>query len=88
MKQSNSQSTEERRSARRLPELGTIELRLCAQSIHGKAQNFSNDGLYIVAEVDLRVEVHVDGEAKPRSGKLVRLEARREGETGLAVKFD
>ena len=88
MKVSKNQSIGERRKARRLPDVGSVELKLSAQSIHGKAQNLSDDGLYVLADLSLRVEVHIAGEKEARKGKLIRLEARREGETGIAVIFD
>lgn len=80
-------STDNRRRGDRRDLTGQVVLQVPAQAVTGTGQNVSEDGIYFLASEGLQVEVHVPGEAEPRRGRLLRLQALGEGRFGLAVKF-
>ena len=82
-----SQATENRRHDERRSLDADVLVRVLAQELQGPSQNVSAEGLYFTAKASLPVEVTLpDGSL--RTGQLLRVGAVREGELGLAVRFD
>lgn len=88
MQKQGEQSGNERRRADRRTLDGSVRLALDAQSLTGHSGNRSKSGVYFVADGALEVLVQLSGEPEPRRGRIVRIGEMREGQLGIAVKFE
>lgn len=79
--------TENHRRSPRMAMEGDVKIRLSADVLEGPGQNLSKDGVYLIAEGDIVVEVLLPGESEYREGHLVRANLVREGALGLAIRF-
>lgn len=80
-------STEDRRADDRRTIEGALTVRVDPCEIHGPSQNVSADGVYFTAQADITVEVELPNGTR-RRGKILRVGAVRDGELGVAVRFD
>ncbi|MEZ5989315.1 MAG: hypothetical protein R3F30_09370 [Planctomycetota bacterium] len=78
---------EEHRNSTREPLDGSVQVRLRQDLVCGPGQNLSQDGVYLVANDEIPVEVVLPGESEARKGFLVRVHALRKGEIGIAIRF-
>ncbi|MCB9917426.1 MAG: PilZ domain-containing protein [Planctomycetes bacterium] len=86
-RQQGNKSVDDRRRDERLPLEGKIIVRMPAQEFAGPSENLSRDGVFFTAGQNLTVEVVLpNGQA--RSGQIMRIGAVRDGEFGIAVRFD
>lgn len=81
------QDTKNRRDGERRPMEGVLTVRVAACEIEGSSQNVSPDGVYFTAHGSLPVEVELPDGTR-RTGKIMRVGAVREGELGIALRFD
>jgi len=82
------QANQERRSTKRAPGPRTVTIRIPEITLEGTAENLSSQGLYLLCDSEIRVEVDLPNSDGPSEGVLVRVESRREGEIGLAIRLD
>jgi len=77
----------DRRDEERQPSEEQVVVKIHAAEIPGPSRDISRQGLYFVAKAPFRVEVVFDN-GKVIPANLVRLGMVREGEMGVAVRFD
>ena len=82
------QKVTERRAATRLPTGGSAAVRIRETEILGPSRNVSPEGIYFIAEAEIPVEVRLPNANTTVSGKIVRIGAVRDGELGIAIRFD
>lgn len=66
---------------------GAVQVRLTGEALEGPGQNLSQDGVYLIAEGEIAVEVLLPGATEYRKGHLVRANQVRDGALGLAIRF-
>lgn len=81
------QRVRERRSSDRIPLEGSASVRILESEVIGPSRNISQEGIYFIAEAEMPVEVTLPSKDVLK-GKIVRIGAVREGELGIAVRFD
>ncbi len=85
---SEEQSVQERRGSDRIPLEGSVSVKIIEKVILGPSRNISQEGIYFIAEAEMPVEVTLPHSGDVLSGKIVRIGAVREGELGIAIRFD
>jgi hypothetical protein len=78
----------DRRLAGRIPIEGQVCVKILESHILGPSRNISQEGIYFIAEAEMPVEVTLPGNGGVFKGKVVRVGAVREGELGIAIRFD
>lgn len=80
-------TTQERRRDDRQTIDGDLTVHIDPCEVSGPSQNVSSEGVYFTAAATIAVEVLLpDGQR--RKGHIMRIGAVREGELGIAVRFD
>ena len=69
----------------RFPITDDVEVTFHADPIRGSGKNISAEGLFFIADEEIRVTVQVGGEEI--EARLVRVENHGHGRTGIAVRF-
>ncbi|MDP6423762.1 MAG: PilZ domain-containing protein [Planctomycetota bacterium] len=78
----------ERRGSDRLSLEGSVCIKVIEQKILGPSRNISTEGIYFIAEAEMPVEVTLPENGGVVTGKIVRVGAVRDGEIGIAIRFD
>ena len=78
----------ERRSDGRIEVEGSVCVSIMQADILGPSRNVSREGIYFIAEAELPVEVTLPTSGDKVRGRIVRIGAVRDGEVGVAIKFD
>lgn len=82
----NDPDRDSKRDHERLRLATEVRVTFQAEPLSGPGQNISCNGVFFIADQDIRVTVSIgDREVE---GVLVRAENHSQGKTGLAVKFE
>ncbi len=79
---------DERRDSPRVAMGETVTIKIHTDTIVGPGQNISAQGVFFIADAELRVSVSISGVAEPVDGTLVRVQHMGEGKLGIAVRFE
>ena len=82
------QANQDRRSTTRAPGPRTVTIRIPPTTLEGSAENLSSDGIYLLCDAEIRVEVDLPDSEESCEGVLIRVESIRDGEIGLAIRLD
>lgn len=83
-------SVDERRESTRRSVDVNLRVVLDSDEIRGRAENISQAGVFFFSGDHLRVTVHIEqeGDSRPYSGRIVRVERLSDDSTGFAIEFD
>lgn len=85
---SDDKVVQDRRGTERIPLEGTVSVKVVEGEILGPSRNISQEGIYFIAEAEMPVQVTLPMDGRVLSGKIVRVGAVRDGELGIAIRFD
>jgi hypothetical protein len=78
----------DRRVAPRIEIEGSVEVRILTAELTGTCQNVSADGMLLLSNESIPVEVIVSRVHPPARGRLVRVQPLDGTTSGMAIKFD
>jgi hypothetical protein len=78
----------ERRGNDRIPLEGKVVVKIHECEMLGPSRNISQDGIYFITPAEMAVEIQLPDGLPTLHGKIVRVGAVRDGELGVAIRFD
>ena len=81
-------SVEDRRSSPRIPLEGAVMIRILQGQLLGSTTDVSGDGMFMLAQGEIPVEVIISRLHPPFRGRLVRVLPVNDKTCGIGIRFD